>query len=110
MSVLEDESVHPLVRKAAAWSWRLLVLFAALVAVLWLIKRLELVFVPLALALILSALLLPGVDWLDRHGVHRGLAVFLLLLTGFAAIGGVLAFVVSQFIDGLPGWSTRSPA
>src|SRR5579875_2165425 len=103
MPVPEDESVHPLVRKAAAWSWRLLVLLAALVAVLWLIKRLELISVPLALALILSALLLPGVDWLDRHGVHRGLAVFLLLLTGFAAIGGVLAFVVSQFIDGLPG-------
>lgn len=74
--MLEDESVHPLVRKAAAWSWRLLVMFAALVVVLWLIKRLEVVTVPLALALILSALLLPGVDWLDRHGVQRGLAVF----------------------------------
>jgi predicted PurR-regulated permease PerM len=107
MSVLEDESVHPLVRKAAAWSWRLLVLLAALVAVLWVMKRLEVVVVPLALALILSALLLPGVDWLDRHGVHRGLAVFLLLLTGFAAIGGVLAFVVTQFIDGLPALVTQ---
>lgn len=103
MALPEDEFVHPLVRKSAAWSWRLLLLLAALMAVLWLIKRLELIFVPMALALLLSALLLPGVDWLDRHGVHRGLAVFLLLLTGLAAIGGILAFVVSQFIDGLPG-------
>ncbi|WP_375489338.1 AI-2E family transporter [uncultured Mycobacterium sp.] len=107
MAVLDDESVHPLVRKAAAWSWRLLVLFAALVAMLWVMKRLEVVVVPLALALILSALLLPGVDWLDRHGVHRGLAVFLLLLAGFAAIGGVLAFVVTQFIDGVPALVTQ---
>jgi putative heme transporter len=102
MPSLEDESVHPLVRKAAAWAWRLLLLGVALVAVLLVVKRLEVVFVPVALALLLSALLLPGVDWLDRHGVHRGLAVFLLLLTGLAAIGGILAFVVSQFIDGLP--------
>ncbi|MCV7402619.1 AI-2E family transporter [Mycobacterium fragae] len=107
MSALEDQSVHPLVRKAAAWTWRLLLLGVALVAVLGVIKRLEVVFVPVAIALLLSALLLPGVDWLDRHGVHRGLAVFLLLLTGFAAIGGILAFVVSQFIDGLPGLVTQ---
>src|SRR5579875_445835 len=98
----QDEFVHPLLRKAAAWSWRLMLMLAALLAVLWLIKRLELIFVPMALALLLSALLLPGVDWLDRHGVQRGLAVVLLLLTGMAAIGGILAFVVSQFIDGLP--------
>jgi predicted PurR-regulated permease PerM len=103
MPALEDQSVHPLVRKAAAWSWRLLLLLAVLVAVLWVVKRLELIFVPVALALLLTALLLPGVDWLDRHRVSRGLAVFVLLLTGLAAIGGILAFVVGQFIDGLPG-------
>ncbi len=92
-----------MVRKAAAWSWRLLVLLAAVLAVGWLVKRLEVIFVPVALALMLSALLLPGVDWLDRHRVNRGLAVFLLLLGGLAALAGILAFVVSQFIDGVPG-------
>jgi predicted PurR-regulated permease PerM len=103
MSATAEESVHPVVRKAAAWSWRLLVLLAAVLAVGWLVKRLEVIFVPVALALMLSALLLPGVDWLDRHRVNRGLAVFLLLLGGLAALAGILAFVVSQFIDGVPG-------
>src|SRR6202045_203080 len=51
----------------------------------------------------LSALLLPGVDWLDLHRVPRGAAVFLLLLLGLAVVGGILTFVVSQFIQGLPG-------
>jgi predicted PurR-regulated permease PerM len=98
-----DDSVEPIVRKTAAWAWRLLVILVAVVAVLWLIKRLEVIFVPVALALMLSALLLPAVDWLDRHGAPRGGAVALMLLSGFAILGGILTFVVSQFITGLPG-------
>lgn len=89
-------------RKAAAWAWRLLVLFAATLVVLLVVRRLEVIVVPVALALMMSALLLPGVDWLDRRGVPRGLAVFLLLLGGLAVLAGLLSFVVDQFIDGVP--------
>lgn len=99
---LDDESVHPLVRKGAAWAWRLLVLLAAAIAVLWVFKRVELIVVPVALALILTALLLPGVDFLDRRGAPRGGAVTLVLLSGIAIVGGILTFVVSQFVSGLP--------
>jgi putative heme transporter len=102
MPAPEDQAVPPLIRQSAAWAWRLLLLFAALIALLWVIKHLQVIFVPVALALILAALLLPGVDWLGEHRVPRGGAVFLLLLTGLAVIGGILAFVVSQFIEGLP--------
>src|ERR1700710_2472644 len=38
-----DASVHPLVRKAAAWSWRLLIILAALIALISVITRLELI-------------------------------------------------------------------
>ncbi|MEO6792275.1 MAG: AI-2E family transporter [Mycobacterium sp.] len=103
MSASADESVHPTVRKAAAWAWRLLVLFAAVLVVLLVVRRLEVIIVPLALALMMSALLLPGVDWLDRRGMARGLAVFLLLLGAVAVLAGLLSFVVDQFIDGVPG-------
>jgi putative heme transporter len=97
-----DESVEPIVRKAAAWSWRLLAIFAALMALLWAIARLEIIVVPVLLALMLSALLVQAVDWLDRRGAPRGGAVALVLLTGFAILGGIMTFVVSQFIIGLP--------
>ncbi|MEB3032970.1 AI-2E family transporter [[Mycobacterium] nativiensis] len=103
MSAGAEESVHPTVRKAAAWAWRLLVLFAAVLVVALVARRLEVIIVPVALALMMSALLLPGVDWLDRRGVPRGLAVFLLLLGGLAVLAGLLSFVVDQFIDGVPG-------
>src|SRR6516165_2239965 len=98
----EAGSVEPLVRKAAAWAWRLLVVLAAVVALLWVLKKLEVIVVPVLLALMISALLVPPVDWLDRRGLWRGGAVTLVLLAGFAILGGILAFVVIQFVDGLP--------
>jgi len=97
-----DASVHPLVRKAAAWSWRLLLILAAVIAVAWVVMRLELIVVPVALATMLAAMLLPVVDILDRRGLPRGLAVALVLLTGFVVVGGILTLVVSQFIEGMP--------
>jgi putative heme transporter len=96
------DSVEPLVRKAAAWAWRLLVILAALVALLWVIARLEIIVVPLLLALMLSALLVPAVDWLDRRGAPRGGAVALVLFGGFAILGGIMTFVISEFVIGLP--------
>ncbi|BBX47509.1 AI-2E family transporter [Mycobacterium cookii] len=96
------ESVEPIVRKAAAWSWRLLVILAALVALLWVIAKLEIIVVPLLLALMVSALLVPVVDWLDRRGAPRGGGVALVILGGFAILGGILTFVISQFVIGVP--------
>lgn len=98
----DDDAVTPIVRKAAAWSWRLLVILAAILAVLWLVAELELIVVPVAIAVMLTALMLPAVDWLDRRGANRGGAVALVLLGGFALFSGIMSFVVSQFISGLP--------
>jgi putative heme transporter len=99
---LDDAAVEPLVRRAAAWAWRLLVILAAFVALLWVVKKLEVIVVPVLLALMISALLVPAVDWLDRRGVPRGGAVAVVLLAGFAILGGILAFVIVQFVYGLP--------
>jgi predicted PurR-regulated permease PerM len=90
------------VRKSAAWAWRLLVILAAVVALLWVVKKLEVIVVPVLLALMVSALLVPAVDWIDRRGLPRGAAVALVMLGGFAIFGGILAFVIVQFVYGLP--------
>jgi predicted PurR-regulated permease PerM len=97
-----DDAVPPLIHKGAAWSWRLLVIIAFAVAVIWVITKLEVIVVPVALALMLTALMIPAVDFLDRRGAPRGGAVALVLLTGIAIVGGMLTFVVSQFVVGLP--------
>jgi predicted PurR-regulated permease PerM len=98
-----DDAVPPLIHKGAAWSWRLLVIIAFAVAVLWVITKLEVIVVPVALALMVTALMIPAVDFLDRRGAPRGGAVALVLLTGIAIVGGMLTFVVSQFVVGIPG-------
>jgi predicted PurR-regulated permease PerM len=81
----------------------LLVIFAAAVVVFEVLRRFGLVVVPVALALALAALLLPAVDFLDRYGAARGGAVAFVVVMGLTAVVGILAFVVSQFVEGLPG-------
>src|ERR1700749_4619411 len=97
-----EDSVEPIVRKAAAWSWRLLVILAALIALLWVIARLEIIVVPLMLALMVSALLVPAVDWLDLRGAPRGGAVAFVILAGFGLLGGILTDVISKFVICVP--------
>jgi len=97
-----DASVHPIVRKTAAWSWRLLIILAALVALIWLVSQLEVIVVPVLLATMVTAMLLPLVDHLDRRGLPRGAAVALVILTSIVVVGGLLTFVISQFIQGAP--------
>ena len=98
----DRESVTPRVRRAAAWSWRLLVILAAAIVVFEAMRRLGLVVVPVALALVLAALLLPAVDALDKYGAARGGAVAFVLVLGLSAVVAILAFVVNQFVDGAP--------
>lgn len=97
-----DQAVSPLVRKAAAWAWRLLVLGVALLALLWVASKLMLIVVPVALASLLAAMLLPAVDLVQRR-VPRGWAVAVVMLGAIAVVGGILSFVVSQFVSGAPG-------
>ncbi len=58
--------------------------------------------IPLAVALLLCALLAPLVGWLTRHRVPRGLATAAVLVGGIAVITGVLTYVVQAFVRGLP--------
>src|ERR1700758_467738 len=98
----DDTAVEPLVRKVAAWAWRFLVILTAVVALLWVVKKLEVIVVPVLVAWMISALLVPAVDWLARRVVPRGGAVAVVLFGGFAFFCGILAFVNIQFVDGLP--------
>ena len=101
-------AVHPLVRAAAEWSWRLLAIGVAVYALFWLGHKYEAVAVPIALAILATAFLVPVVDWLDRRGLHRGVAVALTMIVAIGVIAGILSFVVQQFIDGLPDLTNQA--
>ncbi|HEU0129204.1 MAG TPA: AI-2E family transporter, partial [Pseudonocardiaceae bacterium] len=84
---------YPL-RVAAAVSWRLLAVSGLFLVIGYVVITLRVVVVPVAVALLLAALLGPVVSWLARHHVPRGLATTVVLLSGLAVIGGLLTFVV----------------
>jgi putative heme transporter len=90
---------YPL-RIAAAWSWRLLILVLAGAVLLYVVGKLHQVFVPVSIALLLSALLAPLVGWLkERARLHRSLATAIAMITGLAVVAGVLTLVIEEFMS-----------
>jgi predicted PurR-regulated permease PerM len=93
--------VHPRVRWAAAYAWRLLLIAALAYGALWLVGELLLVVIPVAVALLLARALLGPTTWLERRGLPPALAAIVALL-GFiivfsALVGAVGASVANEF-------------
>jgi predicted PurR-regulated permease PerM len=101
-----DDDIPALVprvlRVSAAMGWRLLVVVAALYVISQAVAYLAAVVVPVAIALLLAALLAPAVHRLQVRGVPRGVATALVLIGGVALLGGLLTFVVVTFVRGVP--------
>lgn len=102
--------VPPLVRATAEWSWRLLVIAAAAVVLVMFYHRFSSVLVPVALAMLGSAMLVPLVDAMDRMGFPRSLAVVIVLIGALGVLAGVLTFVVQEFIRGVPALTEQVTA
>nr|WP_272876125.1 AI-2E family transporter [Neoroseomonas soli] len=68
------------------------------------------VFIPMALALLLSVVLIPPARLLQRIGLPRPIAVALLLVVSLAAIGSIVLLVTSQVLTlaaELPSWEAN---
>jgi predicted PurR-regulated permease PerM len=88
------------VRLAAAWTWQLAVIAAGLWALLYVVAVFQVLVVPVLIAGLLTALLLPVVERLDRAGVPRALAVVLTLVATIAVVVGLLTLVGAQIATG----------
>jgi predicted PurR-regulated permease PerM len=87
---------------------RLLVIAAALTAVVFVLIQLRIVMIPVAIALLVSALLGPVVDAaVASTRLPRGLSTGVVLIGGIALFAGVLSFVINAFIAGLPDLIAR---
>jgi len=89
-------------RVSGALAWRFLFVIAALYVLIWLAGYFAHIIVPLAIALLLAALMAPGVDRLVKWKVPRGAAAALVMVCGIAVVGGLITFVVITFTNGLP--------
>ncbi|MCW4457946.1 AI-2E family transporter [Microbacterium sp. MPKO10] len=90
------DTIPPGIRIAAAWSWRLILIAIATAILVFLIVQLRLIVIPVFVAVLLSALVLPFVNFLVGHRWNRGLAVAVAMITAIAAVGALVWLVVWQ--------------
>ncbi|EFQ83733.1 hypothetical protein HMPREF0063_11396 [Aeromicrobium marinum DSM 15272] len=81
---------------ATQWAWRLLVLAAAGLGLLWLLQFFSEITVPIAVALLGTALTVGAVDWLDRLGLPRLLATLVVTVVMITGLVGLLVLIGQQ--------------
>lgn len=120
---MADISAPPALKRASDIAWRVLVVAAAVLAVVYVLAKLRLVVLPLFVALLLASLLSPIARRLEALGVPT-------VLSAWAAFGALLLFlvavgffvgpavadefdelgpVVSQGIDDVEEWLVEGP-
>jgi len=88
------------VELTASWAWRFLVIAAAGYLIVRTLGFLEVVVVPVVIALLVSALVLPVVGLLHRIGLPRGVSALLCLLGVVAVVATMLTFAGNQVANG----------
>ena len=81
---------------ATQWAWRVLIIGAAGFAGVALLRYFSEITVPIAVALLGTALTVGSVDALEKRGLPRLLATFMVVLFMLAAFAGLLALVGQQ--------------
>ena len=83
-------------RLATAYSWRLLVVAAAIGVGIWLVIQLKLLVIPLLIAILITALLWPAFAFMLRHRVPRWLAIVISMIGMLAIVTGLMWLAVWQ--------------
>ncbi|HYJ50475.1 MAG TPA: AI-2E family transporter [Microbacterium sp.] len=83
-------------RVATAYSWRFLVVAAAIGVAIWLVIQLKLLVIPLLVSILITALLWPVFTWMLRHRVPRWAAIAISLIGTLAIVAGLLWLVIWQ--------------
>jgi len=102
--------VPPLLTDLAGWGWRLLLLAVIAWLLLRVAQQLYLVSLPIAAALLMTALLSPVVSLLRRHRVPRAPATAVTVLGMLLIVVGLLTWVVQRAIAEAPTLSSELSA
>jgi predicted PurR-regulated permease PerM len=84
---------------AASWAWRFLVIVAAALVLARAIAHVRVVAIPIAVALLIAALLAPAVDRLHRGRLRRAPATAIVVLGSIALIASALTLIGQQIAD-----------
>ncbi|PZS16385.1 MAG: AI-2E family transporter [Acidimicrobiales bacterium] len=90
LSGAPDAGVPRWISTGAAWSWRLLLIAAALFVVGHAFDKLRVIIMPIVVALFLSTILVPPARWLCRHRLPPLLATWVVFLCGIGIVAGII--------------------
>ncbi|MFD2674272.1 AI-2E family transporter [Gulosibacter bifidus] len=97
----EADLVSRPVRIAAAWSWRWIVIVIGALPIIWLLSHTSIIVIPLAVALLITALLVPLTNFLrNRWKWPKGLALVAALIALFASVGLLINLALVAFRTG----------
>ena len=85
---------------AAAWSWRLVIIAAAALGMLWTLRYFAVITLPIAISLLIAALATPMVSALRRIGLQRGPSTGIVMVLGIGTVALLLTFVGQQVAQG----------
>ena len=91
-----DQAVPRGLQTAASWAWRVILVAGLLYGLLRLSQYLSEVVIPLAIAVLLAAMLSPVANRLKAWGVPRAAATAITVLGGLALIAGALTLIITQ--------------
>jgi putative heme transporter len=86
-------------RTASDLSWRALVVGVAIVAALVVLGRLQLVVLPVFIAMLIACALAPPARWLERHRFPTPLATATVFVVALLIVAGVVAAIVPAVVD-----------
>ncbi|MCL1801831.1 MAG: AI-2E family transporter, partial [Promicromonosporaceae bacterium] len=90
-------AIPPAVQAAAAWSWRLLLIGAAIVATGWVLSRLTTIIIPVAMAVLVAVLLLPVRNVLQaKLSLGKKAAVAVTIVGSLLIISALMYFTFRQ--------------
>ena len=106
----EARSAVPMsVQAAAAWSWRIIMIAAALALLLWVIGYFKVLVVSVAIAVLLTVLLAPFVRFLQRRArFSRGIASGTAVLGLLALVSGLLTLAGRSIVNGFAELSNQA--
>jgi predicted PurR-regulated permease PerM len=102
-----DTGVTPGMQIASAWAWRFLVIVAAVVVIGYGMRYLSEVVVPVTVGVLLTALLVPVTNGLQRLRLPRGPAAGITVLATVVLVAGLLTLVGTQIASQFESLSTQ---
>lgn len=94
----------------AKWSLCIVAIAAGSWVLLYLLAKLWVVILPVALAIVVATVLWPPTRWLTKHGLRPALAASITMVVFIGALAGVIALIVPSVVDQAPDLADKSTA